>query len=170
MVKCGGKPVSLDIKTSKQKDMRFTGTIEAKTDSKGRLFLPAVFRKILQGKEEEQLILKKDTFQDCLVIYPWSVWNEEVDTLRSKLSRWNAAHQTVFRQFVSDVEVVTLDSSGRFLIPKRYLKMAGISQGVVFLGMDSTIEIWAQERMEQPFMNNEDFSRELEKIMNGKDE
>ena len=29
--------------------MRFLGNIEAKTDVKGRVFLPAVFRKVLQA-------------------------------------------------------------------------------------------------------------------------
>ena len=30
----------------------------------------------------------------------------------------------IFRQFVSDVEVITLDGNGRFLIPKRYLEIS----------------------------------------------
>ena len=122
--------------------MRFLGNIEAKTDEKGRVFLPAVFRKALQSSGEESLVLRKDVFQSCLVLYPESVWNEQMDTLRQRLSRWNALHQQIFRQFVADVEVVTLDGNGRFLIPKRYLKMAQIEQTVKFVGMGDTIEIW----------------------------
>jgi MraZ protein len=62
--------------------MRFLGNIEAKTDAKGRAFLPAVFRKTLQSAGEEQLVLRKDVFQPCLVLYPESVWNEQMDILR----------------------------------------------------------------------------------------
>lgn len=62
--------------------------------------------------------LRKDTYQDCLVLYPESVWNEQMNELRSKLNRWNSKHQMIFRQFVSDVEIITLDGNGRFLIPK----------------------------------------------------
>jgi MraZ protein len=47
--------------------------------------------------------MRKDVFRNCLTLYPESVWNEQLDTLRSKLNRWNAAHQQIFRQFVSDV-------------------------------------------------------------------
>ena len=47
--------------------MRFLGNIEAKTDAKGRAFLPAVFRKVLQASGEENLVLRKDIFQQCLV-------------------------------------------------------------------------------------------------------
>ena len=106
--------------------MRFLGNSEAKTDAKGRVFFPAVFRKQLQTAAEECLILRKDTYQDCLVLYPESVWNEQMNELRSKLNRWNSKHQMIFRQFVSDVEIITLDGNGRFLIPKRYLKLADI--------------------------------------------
>lgn len=145
--------------------MQFLGNSEAKTDAKGRVFLPATFRKQLQAATEECLIMRKDTYQDCLVLYPESVWNEQMNELRSRLNRWDAKHRMIFRQFVSDVEIVTLDGSGRFLIPKRYLKLVGIGQEVRFVGMDDTIEIWAKEKADQPFMNAEEFGKELGELM-----
>ena len=145
--------------------MRFLGNSEARTDAKGRVFLPAIFRKQLQAAAEECLIMRKDTYQSCLVLYPESVWNEQMNELRSRLNRWNAKHQMLFRQFVADVEIVTLDNNGRFLIPKRYLKLANISQDVRLIGMDDTIEIWSKEALEHPFMDIELFGKELEEIM-----
>ena len=145
--------------------MRFLGNSEAKTDAKGRIFLPAIFRKQLQAAAEECLIMRKDTYQDCLVLYPESAWYAQMSELRSRLSSWNPKHQMIFRQFVSDVEIITLDSNGRFLIPKRYLKMANIEQDVRIIGMDDTIEIWSKDVADKPFMNPEDFGRELEAIM-----
>lgn len=100
-----------------------------------------------------------------LFLYPESVWNEQMNELRSKLNRWNSKHQMIFRQFVSDVEIITLDGNGRFLIPKRYLKLADIRQEVRFIGMDDTIEIWAKEIADKPFIAPEDFGKELEEIM-----
>ena len=67
--------------------------------------------------------------------------------------------------FVSDVEIITLDANGRFLIPKRYLKLAQITQDVRIIGMDNTIEIWSKENADKPFMEPESFGRELEAIM-----
>lgn len=145
--------------------MRFLGNSEAKTDAKGRVFLPAVFRKQLQTASEECLILRKDTYQDCLVLYPESIWNEQMNELRSRLNRWNSKHQMIFRQFVSDVEIINLDSNGRFLIPKRYLKIANIQQEVRFIGMDDTIEIWSKEIANKPFLAPDIFGKELEEIM-----
>ena len=127
--------------------------------------MPATFRKVLQASGSETLVLRKDIFQDCLVLYPESVWNEQMDALRSKLNRYNAQHQQIFRQFVLDVENVTLDGNGRFLIPKRHLTKAGIQQDVEFIGMGDTIEIWAGGRVEESQMSNEAFGRALESIM-----
>ena len=134
-------------------------------DAKGRVFLPAAFRKILQGGGDERLVLRKDVFQPCLTLYPESVWNERMDTLRQRLNRWNKQHQQVFRQFVSEVEILTLDGNGRFLIPKRYQRMAGIELDIKFIGMGDTIEIWSSQKAEEQQMKPEDFSAALEELM-----
>ncbi|NDW12443.1 transcriptional regulator MraZ [Bacteroides sp. 214] len=145
--------------------IRFLGNIEAKTDEKGRVFIPSQFRKQLQAASEETLVLRKDVFQNCLTLYPESVWNEDLNELSSRLSKWDPTHQQIFRQFVSDVEIITPDSNGRILIPKRYLQMAEIQNNVRFIGMNNRIEIWAKEKTEQPFMPPVDFGTALEEIM-----
>jgi MraZ protein len=71
---------------------------------------------------------------------------------------------------VSDVELLTLDGNGRFLIPRRYMKMACINQAVKFIGMDDTIEIWSNDEPDVPFMNPDEFSSALEEIMQTKTE
>jgi len=147
--------------------MRFLGNIEAKLDMKGRAFLPSTFRKVLQAGGEERLVLRKDVFQPCLVLYPESVWNEQMDLMRSRLNRWNKQHQEVFRKFVSEVEVLTLDSNGRFLIPKRYQRMAEINMEIKFTGMGDTIEIWSVQKAEEQQMKAEDFGQALEELMGG---
>jgi len=150
--------------------MRFLGNIEAKTDAKGRAFLPATFRKILQVSGEENLVLRKDVFQPCLVIYPESVWNEQLDNLRAKLSRWNAKEQQIYRAFIADAILLTLDGNGRFLIPKRLLKLADIEQAIRFVGMGDTIEIWKSEGEEESFMDQEEFSKALQEIMSNNED
>ena len=149
--------------------MRFLGNIEAKTDAKGRAFLPAAFRKVLQAGGEERLVLRKDVFQPCLVLYPESVWNEQMDQMRARLNRWNRQHQQVFRQFVSEVELLTLDGNGRFLIPKRYQRMAEIEQDIKFVGMGDTIEIWSNQKASEQQMKPEDFEAALEELMGSKE-
>ena len=145
--------------------MRFLGNIEAKTDSKGRVFLPATFRKVLQAQGEEMLVMRKDIHQKCLVLYPESVWNERVDALRARVNEWDDEGKMVLRQYMKEAEMVVLDGNGRFLIPRRYLEMAEINQTVRFIGLTDTIEIWAAEKAEEPFLSQQEFSAKLKAIM-----
>ena len=150
--------------------MRLLGNIEAKVDTKGRVFLPAVFRKALQTAAEETLVMRKDVFQQCLVLYPESVWNEQIDALCSRLSKWRAEDRQVMRQYMLESEMLTLDGNGRLLIPKRYLQWAAIDQNLKFIGVDNTIEIWRKTDDDQPFMEPQEFSRILEQLMSEKTE
>lgn len=145
--------------------MRFIGTIEAKLDAKGRVFLPAMFRKVMQSSGEEVLVLRKDVFQPCLVLYTEMVWNEQMDALRARLNRWNTQHQQIFRQFVSDAETVVLDSNGRFLLPKRFLKELSLGQDVRFVGMGDTIEIWNGQNADEVRMDSATFGQALAEVM-----
>ena len=145
--------------------MRFLGTIASKTDAKGRVFLPAAFRKVLSASGVERLVMRKDIFQPCLVLYPESVWNQMLDSLRARLNRWSRQDQMVFRQFVADVEPVVLDGNGRFLIPRRYQQMASIEGRVRFIGMDDSIEIWSDADEVEPFMDADAFAQAMEERM-----
>lgn len=146
--------------------MQFLGNIEAKIDSKMRVFVPATFRKVLQAAGQFALILRKDIFQDCLVLYPEDVWETEIQKLRSRLSRWDKQQQQLFRQFVVDAERLEMDASGRVLIPKRYLQMVGISSDIRFLGVDSTIEVWGSGLLENNLIAPDEFGNEIQRIMN----
>ena len=153
--------ISLNIK----KLIRFLGNIDAKTDAKGRVFIPASFRKILQTSGNTCLILKKDVFQDCLVLYPETVWNEELDRLRSQLNIWDEEQQNIFRKFVKDVETLEIDSNGRVLLPKRYIQIAGIISDVRFMGVYDRIEIWSKDNLDKTEMDADAFKKGIEKYM-----
>lgn len=143
--------------------MRFLGNIEAKTDAKGRAFLPAQFRKVLAASGEESLVLRQDVFENLLVLYPMSVWNGLMDEMRRKLSRWDRRQQMAYRTFVSSVVELSIDGSGRILIPRSFLEATGINQSIRFVGMGDTIEIWPADTMET--MSKEDFSLVLDEAM-----
>lgn len=145
--------------------LQFLGNIEAKVDAKGRIFVPAIFRKQLQNHNEEYLVLRKDVFQECLLLYPGTVWEKEIAFLRNRLNKWNKEQQQIFRQFVLDAERIEMDSSGRILMPKRYMQMAEIDVEVSFLGVDSVIEIWSKENLDKPLLSPEVFSVKIQELM-----
>lgn len=149
--------------------IQFLGNIEAKIDTKARVFIPVAFRKSLLATSQTSLILRKDIFQDCLVLYPQETWDAEIQQLRSRLSRWDKSQQQLLRQFVVDAERLEMDSSGRILIPRRYLEMVNISSDVRFIGVDNTIEIWNKDRLETTLLPPDEFGTMLEKLMNEKE-
>lgn len=147
--------------------MRFLGNIEAKTDAKGRVFLPATFRKVLQAASEEVLVMRRDVHQKCLVLYPLSIWNIRMDMLLQHVNPFDDESQMVFREFVSAATELTIDGNGRLLLPKSALEEAEIIQAVRFIGMNDTIEIWASEKASQPFLSQTDFAVKMKAIMMG---
>lgn len=148
--------------------MRFSGNIRAKLDSKGRVFMPAVFRRVLLSNNQGCMYLRKDVFQDCIVVYAESVWEDLLKQMRLKLNRWIPEEQEVFRQFMIEAEMVTLDSSGRLLLSKRLLSSANIEDKVSFLGVDDTIEIWSQKGLDDHKIDPDVFKNKISEIMGSK--
>lgn len=146
--------------------MRFSGIINAKIDAKGRVFLPSDFRKCLSDADMP-LVLKKDVYEPCLVIYPRLVWAEEVNTLRSRLNRWNPAQAMIFRQFMAESERVELDGNGRFLIPKRQIQLCCFDNCVSFVGVDDRIELWGAAHIASHFLSPEVYAQSMAKFMSG---
>jgi len=147
--------------------MRFIGDFSAKTDAKGRVFLPAAFRKILEAEGEQSLVLRNDVFQKCLVLYPETVWNAMLDDLKSGLNQWNSKQQQMLRMFVADAEPIELDSQGRLLISKKKLQYANIDSEVRFLAVDDRIEVWSKQSFDDLMNQNDELGAELESLFGG---
>ena len=103
-----------------------------------------------KAASQECLILRKDTYQDCLVTWKCVERTNERTTLQTQSLEFQT--QMIFPSVRFGCKVITLDGNGRFLIPKRYLKLAKIQQDVRFIGLDDTIEIWSKEIADKPFI------------------
>jgi len=143
----------------------FIGNIDAKTDVRGRVFVPAAFRKILQSAGEERLILRKDVYKDCLILYPETIWKEKLNKLQADLDEWDEEQQEVFRQLSLDVEILEIDSAGRILIPKKYLHGANISNTIRFLGMNLSIELWNPDLLVKSILSAENMKDGVKKFL-----
>lgn len=146
--------------------MRFTGNIDAKTDEKGRVFIPASFRKQIQQASLDNMILRKDIFQQCLVLYPENIWHEMVDAITQRTTPFDSKGRAALRGFVAGAEQISIDANGRILIPRRYLEAADIRNEVRFIGMDNSIEIWNRQKAEELLDNPESLAENLEILMN----
>ena len=143
--------------------MIFIGNIEAKADDKGRVFVPAAYRKQLDG--DLSIVVRKDPDNKCLMMYPRSVWESKVQTLRSSLNEWDPRDQMILMQFVSDAVCVEVDSQGRILIPRKYLDEIGLKNDALFVGSVDRFALWAKDEFESSKMNAADFARTLREKM-----
>lgn len=154
----------------KENQMRFTGNIDAKVDEKGRVFVPSSFRKILLREESQGLILRRDVFQRCLVLFPQEVWDEQVNAITARTNMFDRQGRDALRRFVAGAESITLDNGGRMLIPRRYLEESGIQNEVRFIGVDNTIEIWNRQAAEALLSEPDTLADALEGMMNKSEE
>lgn len=144
----------------------FIGKYEAKSDVKGRIFIPSAYRKLLPDGDRERLVLRRDAVNDCIILYPVSVWNEKVEAFKSKLDEWNPVDQMLLMQFVSEAEWLDIDSQGRVLINKKHLQLLSIDNGeVLFIGMIDRFALWSKAGFDKASLNNQDFAELLKDRM-----
>ena len=161
------KDIFLPLENSSFKNMStFIGKYDAKADVKGRVFIPSIYRKILPEGEKDRLIMRRDADNDCLVLYPETVWNKKIAELKANLDEWDAADQLLLMQFVSDAEWLDIDSQGRVLISKRYLDLIGIENNeVLFVGMMDRFAVWGRKRYEEVKLSHAEFAARLKEKM-----
>ena len=123
----------------------FVGNIEGRLDEKGRIFVPASYRKILAEMESKRIVMRRDTDNECLMFYPEAVWNEKVEALRAALDEWDPEDQLILMQFMADAEYMEMDGQGRVLLQRKNLETIGAQQDVLFVGMLNRFALWAPE-------------------------
>lgn len=144
----------------------FIGKYEAKADSKGRIFIPSSYRKLLPEGSRERIVMRHDANNDCLTLYPETVWNEVVGQLKATLDEWNPEDQLLLMQFMSDAEWLDIDSQGRVLISKRHLQEIEVENNeVLFTGMNDRFALWSRRRYEQTLLPRNDFAQRLSERM-----
>lgn len=139
----------------------FIGNIDAKFDDKGRVFIPAVYRKILSDEESLRLVMRRDTDNACLVFYPERVWNLRVDQLHEALDDWNPEDELLLMQYVSEAELLEPDNQGRVLLNKKNMEHLGAKQDLVFVGMLDRFALWSREQYDERRMDQRELSERI---------
>ena len=123
----------------------FVGHIEGRLDEKGRIFIPATYRRILAETNAKRIVMRRDTDNECLMFYPEEVWNEKVETLRAALDEWDPEDQLILMQFMADAEYLEMDGQGRILLQRKNLETIGAQNDVLFVGMLNRFALWTPD-------------------------
>lgn len=122
----------------------FLGSYRHQLDEKGRLALPAVFRRNA-GEVGFVLLHCYDT---ALFLYPASAWAEVEERLTDLLRRQPDSRSSVLSLTAKAMEVEP-DKQGRILIPERLQKAARLDGEALIVGALDKIEIWNPELFEE---------------------
>lgn len=122
--------------------MTFYGAYEHSIDERGRLAVPARFRRALQ----DGAILRASP-DGCIELYSPDEFQSEVDRrLGEERSNREVRGRRIRRSFLPGVFDVDLDRQGRVLVPQPLREAAALSDRAVIIGCGDYVEIWSPER------------------------
>ena len=132
-----------------RKVVDLNGTFRFKVDSKGRVSLPAKFRKALS----DDLVITPDVNSEYLMVFEQPAFNSWVRKLfEDRYGHYNSGsrkHQLLRSQVKGRADEAHIDSAGRILISSEQRKVAGIDRDVVIIGNEGYFEIWDAKRHEE---------------------
>jgi MraZ protein len=120
----------------------FKGTYRHKIDPKGRLPVPAAFRRHLEMGGRREVVLT--VLDQCLAAYPPSEW-ERLEAQLSSLPAFSRPVKALTRLLASRASDCELDVQGRILLPPGLRTAAGLEREAVVVGVLNRFEIWAPE-------------------------
>jgi MraZ protein len=120
----------------------FLGRFEHQMDDKGRLALPAAFRR---GAEGEPLVLMHGWDDLHLTLLPQPVWRQLLDRLM-EVRRSDANAANAVRRLLANASEVVPDKQGRILVPAGLQEAAGLTGAVILHGNIDRVELWAPDR------------------------
>jgi len=145
----------------------FIGDYTCKVDVKGRIILPAAFKKQMPADAQDHFVVRKDIFENCLVLFAIEDWNRQLVKIRKKLNPYNREQNMFLRNFFKGTAELSLDNNNRILVPKKLMDLIGADRDVVLAGQDGRIEIWAADIYDKIDMPAEDLANLAEKFLGG---
>ena len=128
------------------------GHAPAKVDDKGRLKIPAEFRKIIEQKFGLECFITSEDGQKAL-IYPMPVWSDYQARL-SKVPSASQPKKKILERLNYFGSTGTMDGQGRVLIPAILRRDAAIADDVVVIGSDDHLIVWNEERIQKRMGDN----------------
>ena len=142
---------------------RFRGESQHKVDTKGRVSIPASFRRVLEsgdancqpGGNPELVIVYGDDDRNFLECYTMEAI-DEVDAQIDALTRGSKPRKALQRLFHGRSFATTVDETGRLVLPAKLRNKIGLKGEAFFIAAGDTFQIWKPETYEQDEMAQTD--------------
>ncbi|MGB0411548.1 MAG: division/cell wall cluster transcriptional repressor MraZ [Pikeienuella sp.] len=123
----------------------FSSSATNKVDAKGRVSIPAPFRKVLAMEDSPLLFLMPDV-RDRPIIegFGEAHFTKLADAL-DQLNPYSEEYDALAGLTVARTVQLPLDSTGRIVIPEELRALTGITDEALFVGRVRTFQIWHPE-------------------------
>jgi MraZ protein len=119
----------------------FFGTFEHSIDERGRLAIPARYRRAFVDGG-----VLRDGPEGCIELYTESAFNEEIQRrLGSEAGNRRLSGRRIRRSFMHNAFSVELDRQGRVLIPQQLRDADDSESRMVIVGCGDYLELWSPE-------------------------
>jgi MraZ protein len=134
---------------------RFRGESHHKVDGKGRVSIPALFRRVLEagdpnwteGLNPELVIVYGDHRRKYLECYTMEAI-AEVDAKIAALPRGSMERKMLERMFHGQSYPTSVDETGRIVLPAKLRAKIEIEEEAFFIAAGDTFQIWKPETYE----------------------
>ncbi|WP_171136560.1 division/cell wall cluster transcriptional repressor MraZ [Ruegeria sp. HKCCC1038] len=131
---------------------RFRGESHHKVDTKGRVSIPALFRRVLEasdpnwqpGGSPELVIVYGGPNRKFLECYSMEAI-DEVDAKIDALPRGSTQRKMLQRMFHGQSFPTTVDETGRLVLPAKLRDKIGLDKEAFFIAAGDTFQIWKPE-------------------------
>lgn len=132
---------------------RFRGESVHKVDTKGRVSIPAAFRRVLEendpdwteGLNPNLVIVYGDKSRDFLEGYSMHAM-EEVDEKIAALPRGSKSRRLLERMFSGQAAQIQIDETGRLVLSSKLREKVGITSEAFFIASGDTFQIWQPDK------------------------
>ena len=146
---------------------RFRGEGVHKVDSKGRVSIPALFRRVLEASDPDWtdglnpnvVIVYGGKSQNYLEAYTQKAI-EEVDDKIARLPRGSKPRRALEHLFNAQSLPTQTDDTGRLVLPAKLREKIGITNEAKFVAMGDTFQIWAPDAFDDRNSDIEDWLEE----------
>ena len=125
----------------------FTGEYSYAVDNKGRINIPAKFRKALSADNEEMFVITKG-MDPCIWVYPAIIWKNIENNLKG-LSSLSAVNRTFIRNTVRYASTTSYDKQGRIQLTSNLIDYSRLKKKTLIIGMVNKIEIWNPDKLKE---------------------
>ncbi|MEO0831201.1 MAG: division/cell wall cluster transcriptional repressor MraZ [Pseudomonadota bacterium] len=134
---------------------RFRGESHHKVDAKGRVSIPASFRRVLEASDPEWkeglnpnlVIVYGPARQRYLECYTIEAINE-VDEKIAALPRGSQSRRFLERMFNGQSFATSVDETGRLVLPQKLREKIELGAEAFFMATGDTFQIWKPETYE----------------------